>query len=347
MKAVFIGNDKSILSGVNADVAQRVRFYAQHFEQLSIVVFTLEKDKLAPIESGKLAVFPTCSTSRWNYFLDALEILAHLDYDLISTQDPFVAGLVGVLAKLLWHKKLNVQLNLDCFDTPYFRQENWQNYIFYWLGKFVLLFADSVRVVAKRMARGRKYFVASIPTDLKVFHQPPHTKVYNQIMMIGAYAPKNVPLFFSVARMFPQLRFVVVGPVDPKLGLEKIQPENVVLVGQKSHQEVRAIMAQSDIYLVTSNHEGMPISAVEAIAAGLPIVMTDVGMAGEIVVNGKIGGFISPVGDRDGLARAIEKLYHDKKLRRQLVLAGQENLFAHYTREQIMHQFVSGLKQTV
>lgn len=348
MKVLFIGNDKSIITGVNGDVRERMRVIAGHFNKLTIVIFTLKQDSLKPVVDGNLEVYPTNSLNRWFFVTDSLKIIKNLHVDLISSQDPFIAGLVGVIAKLLWHKKLNIQVNNDFFDPPYFRKENLQNDIFYWLGKFCLTFADSIRVMAKRMDKKGKYFVATIATDLDRFYQKPHSKIYGQIVTIARLAKqKNLPLLFSVAKAFPNFRFVVIGDGEEKNKLDKIKPKNVFLVGQKNHNEVRDIVKFSDVFLLTSDYEGWGICVAEGLAAGLPVIMTDTGCAGELVVDGKLGGFVISPGDYTGIIRAIKKLYESKKLRTVLVSRGQDNLYKNYSQTKIISQFVDGLKHTI
>ena len=346
MKVLFIGNDKSILTGENGDARERMKEYAKHFDKLSIVVFSLKKDNLKNLLEKNLEVYPTHSSSRWFFLFDAMVIIKNLKVDLISTQDPFIAGFVGVIAKLLWGTKLNIQLHNDFFDNPYFRSETPQNYIFYWLGKLNLLFADSVRVVNHRMIKDRRYFTAPVATDLKFFWSMPHKKIFNQVVTVSRLAKqKNLPLFFALAKEFPDKKFVVVGEGEERVNLEKIKPANVSLVGQKTREEVRKIFSESDIFVLTSNYEGWGLSVVEALAAGLPVVITDTGCAGE-VINNEIGGLVTDLGDKTDLVEGVRRLYVDRVLRKKLIVSGQDALFKNYSREKIMGQFIFGLKQT-
>ncbi len=155
MNVLFIGNDKSIITGENGDARERMRAYAKHFDKLFIVVFSLKNDDLPQVVENNLEIYPTNSLDRWFYISDSLKIIRRLKVDLISTQDPFIAGLVGALAKLFFKIKLNIQIHNDFFGSRYFRCENFQNYIFYWLGKFNLLFVNSVGVVSQRLKIGK------------------------------------------------------------------------------------------------------------------------------------------------------------------------------------------------
>ena len=72
--------------------------------------------------------------------------------DLISAQDPFITGLIGLFAKVKYSIPLNIQLHNDFFTNPYWQSESLQNRLFFFLGPLVLRFADSVRAVSPRIA---------------------------------------------------------------------------------------------------------------------------------------------------------------------------------------------------
>jgi glycosyltransferase involved in cell wall biosynthesis len=80
-------------------------------------------------------------------------------------------------------------------------------------------------------------------------------------------------------------------------------------------QEIAPVYAASDALLLTSANEGTPVVAIEALAAGVPVVATDAGGTRTVVDDGETG-FLSPVGDTSALAERIERLDADPSLRR-------------------------------
>ena len=72
-----------------------------------------------------------------------------------------------------------------------------------------------------------------------------------------------------------------------------------------------------DICVISSNYEGWNRVAIEAMAAGLPVVMTDVGCAGEVVRNGE-DGIVVPVRDQGALRDAIIRLYRNPSERERM-----------------------------
>lgn len=96
--------------------------------------------------------------------------------------------------------------------------------------------------------------------------------------------------------------------------------ERVELAGTRD--DVGQILAGADVFVLSSRSEGMPMSALEAMAAGLPVVATAVGGVPELVLEGETG-FLVPTGDAPALGHALERLLNDTDLRRRLGDAGR------------------------
>jgi glycosyltransferase involved in cell wall biosynthesis len=77
------------------------------------------------------------------------------------------------------------------------------------------------------------------------------------------------------------------------------------------------LLAQADIFVLPSHAEGLPMSLLEALAAGLPVVCSSVGGMPTAVTDGVEGFVVSP-GDIDALTEAIQRLLHDAELRARL-----------------------------
>jgi glycosyltransferase involved in cell wall biosynthesis len=86
----------------------------------------------------------------------------------------------------------------------------------------------------------------------------------------------------------------------------------------------------ADAFVLSSSTEGLPVSLLEAMAAGLPVVTSAVGAMPE-VVNGGGGGFVVPAGSIEGFAAAIDRLAGDAALRSDMGKAGRAHYLAHFT----------------
>ncbi len=90
-----------------------------------------------------------------------------------------------------------------------------------------------------------------------------------------------------------------------------------------SRSDVPRLLHSADIFLLTSVSEGIPLTVIEAMAAGLPVVATRVGGVPEIVEEGTTG-WLAPAGDDAKLADAVLRLAESLPLRRQMGLAGRQ-----------------------
>jgi glycosyltransferase involved in cell wall biosynthesis len=96
--------------------------------------------------------------------------------------------------------------------------------------------------------------------------------------------------------------------------------EHIALLGERS--DVAEQLAQSDVFVLASRSEGMPLSVLEAMAAGLPVVASSVGGVPELVVAGETGLLVPP-GDIDALADALRAILTNVGLRRAMGNAGR------------------------
>lgn len=97
--------------------------------------------------------------------------------------------------------------------------------------------------------------------------------------------------------------------------------DNVLLLGYRS--DIPNLLATMDIFCLTSFKEGLPISLIEAMAAGLPVVGTDVEGIRDVIIQNK-NGFIVPVDDVEELKNVLITLFKDKSLRNR---TGKESKF--------------------
>jgi glycosyltransferase involved in cell wall biosynthesis len=98
-----------------------------------------------------------------------------------------------------------------------------------------------------------------------------------------------------------------------------------------SRPDARRLMAAADVFVLTSRHEGMPLVALEAMEAGLPVVGTRV-IGTEEVVDDGVTGVLVPPGDAVALAGALADLLDSPGRRRRMGRAGRRRYLARFTR---------------
>lgn len=137
----------------------------------------------------------------------------------------------------------------------------------------------------------------------------------------------------------PDVHLMLVGPGDPseltalasRLGVA----DAVTFTGSRS--DVPDLLAAADIGLLTSDREGMPLAVLEYMAAGLPVVATDVGGLPEVVVAGDTG-FLVPRRDSAMLAARITELLENPSLARSMGERGRERQRAEFSRETMLRR---------
>jgi glycosyltransferase involved in cell wall biosynthesis len=114
-----------------------------------------------------------------------------------------------------------------------------------------------------------------------------------------------------------------------ELGIMK----RTLFLGYQEH--VAPYYAALDAMILPSGNEGTPVSAIEALAAGRPVVATRVGGLPDVVREGE-DGFLVSRGDVDELADRLERLAADEGLRRRMGEAGRERVLPRYSVERLI-----------
>jgi glycosyltransferase involved in cell wall biosynthesis len=136
---------------------------------------------------------------------------------------------------------------------------------------------------------------------------------------------------------FPDLAVVLVGDGPLREALEKRAAGlgvggAVLFPGHRG--DARQLLAAADVFVLPSRHEGMPLVALEAMEAGLPVVGTRVIGTEEVVDDGVTGALVRP-GDPAALVPALGQLLADPALRRRQGDAGRRRYLAGFTRERM------------
>jgi glycosyltransferase involved in cell wall biosynthesis len=136
-----------------------------------------------------------------------------------------------------------------------------------------------------------------------------------------------------VEKRITDVRLIIVGD-GPQFESIKNQVESmkldkyVIFTGRRS--DVKNILDILDIYLMTSLKEGMPISLLEAMGSGLPVVTSNVGDIKHAIVHGE-NGFIHEPDDISGFGDSILSLIKDKDLRLKIGISAQRTVKEKYS----------------
>ncbi len=156
---------------------------------------------------------------------------------------------------------------------------------------------------------------------------PPDAPV---VGILAALRPeKNHELFLAGAARIraarPDARFLIVGDGPQRPALEALANElgiapGVHFLGTRS--DVPELLAACDLVALTSHNEAAPVSILEALAVGVPVVAANVGSVSETVIDGETGRLF-PAGDLDAYVAAAFDVLADDQARTRMAGAGR------------------------
>jgi len=333
---LMISSDKKIFEEDSA-VRKRIQKYGALFDSLDVIVFTKRKYGFKKTQILKNTwVHPTNSLSRWMYVFDAIRMGKKIsNINMVTAQDPFESGLAGVFISRKLGTSLHIQIHTD-ITSSYFKRMSRINRARSILGKWVISEADCIRAVSRRIERGVevKYrpnagiSILPIFVNLKEFKKIEHKKhprFETTLLVVSRLEEeKNVQLAIRAlckARdVGNDAGLVIVGSggEEEKLKLLATELEVSEWVEFAGWQDPKEYYAVSDLVLVPSHYEGYGMTIVEALAAGVPVLSTDVGIAHEAgAIVAKEDGFEDALvewfknGPREG--RLLYKSYKSEK----------------------------------
>lgn len=350
MKILSIGNDRSIFDE-DAPIRARLLEQASLVSELHVIVFTPRREKFKKLSLGNhLTIHPTSSAGKYTYLQDAYHIgkdilhkekvggieKGHTKW-LVTTQDPFEAGVLGYALSRKFHIPLHLQLHTDPFSKAW-QQEKFSNHIRFIVARFLLRRAASIRVVSERTHRSvlalgvpeERLTKVPIFVDVEKFADAKPTfdlhqsySRYSQIILsIGRLQPEKnynglIRAFAKVHKAHPETMLLIVGSGperDRLLSIARSLEIHEAVAILPWARDVASYYKTCDIYVQPSLYEGWGMAVIEAMASGAPVVMSDVGCAGEVVRTEETGLVIKQ-GSEEELVYALDRLLSNNALR--------------------------------
>jgi glycosyltransferase involved in cell wall biosynthesis len=328
MKILSLGTDKSVIDP-QSKAYQRIAEYNSLVEDF-IVLTTSGNSKIVGF---------------FKLFYEAKNIIKSKEVDIITSQDAYFIGLISILLGQKFHKGVEIQIH------------GWEKFNFFrkYLAQFVLLRANSIRVVSQRLKKQlvtdfgvgeNKITVVPIFIDTSVKTDNIARNNPNPIFLTVSrlVSVKNIKLqidaMCEIVKKYPKAELWIIGDGPERCHLEEQINEfglakNVKLLGWQNPDQY---YASADVFLLTSNQEGWGLVVIEATSHGLPIIMTDVGCAGEVIKHNE-SGIVIPIGDKSRLIQAMEGMIKDKELRGRLAKGAMESLKKLPTKEETLRLY--------
>lgn len=159
------------------------------------------------------------------------------------------------------------------------------------------------------------------------------------LVFVGRLAGvKGVPVLLDalshLSRDIPDLRVTLIGDGPERADLET-HAQNlglgamVTFAGYRSQDEVAETLASADALVLPSFAEGVPVTLMEAMASGIPVLATRVGGISELVED-CVSGYLVPPGNVEALAARLRDLLSDPELRARMGAAGRAKVTADF-----------------
>lgn len=151
-------------------------------------------------------------------------------------------------------------------------------------------------------------------------------------------AEKGLPVLFEGLRTLAEkgyeFELTLIGDGADRQSLETLGHQlgigdRLVFAGYVGQDGVREFLQRSDVFILPSFAEGVPVSLMEAMACGVPVVATYVGGVVELVKPEQTGLIVSPA-DSSALCEALARFFDDFELRKKVSRLGREMVARHY-----------------
>jgi glycosyltransferase involved in cell wall biosynthesis len=325
----------------NSAFRKRILDYGSLFDKLHVVIYT--KPGFIEIDLGaRVHIVPTNSSIKFLALRDMYRVGAHIlkadTADWVITSQEEFTGAVCAFLKWRYGVPWQAQIHSDVFSS-YFRKFSAKNALRVFIALRLVRYATRIRVVGERMRIAIERIGVRTPVDvLPIFV---YTARFREIaemraqcssgsfdfifLMVSRLAPeKNIPMairaFAEIVKQFPKTTLRIVGDGPLRGELEKLSVS--LNLGSRIQFEgwqkvIDGYLKAADCFLSTSWYEGYGMNVVEAMAAGLPVITTDVGVTGDLIENGKTGLVVAP-GDENAFRTALIEIMSQEQLRAAL-----------------------------
>lgn len=378
MHVLMIGPSAEMLRQPHGDDVERHIAYAERIGRLSMVAYNPASAPLVPHEfSERLTIYPANARSRylfpWRAYRVAAQIHRADPVDVVSTQDPFACGLVGVLLKWRFGLPLNMQSHSTFFTNPHWiRERPVRNRVFNWLGRLLIQQADTHRLLTHYEKQvyinmgisADRIRVQSVPVRLDQFAAAvPDARLAELRAALNLAPGVPVALWVGLPVAFKHIdlllnAFALVHETLPTACLllagdftaypqyiARADPAYVRYAGRVSHAELPAYYALADLYVHSSYYEGVPRVFLEALAAARPIVSTRHVGAEAVIRDGETGLLTDHT--PEAFSAAILALLTDPARARAMGAAGRADVMDRFDYERGMRAIVQCYQDTL
>lgn len=282
----------------------------------------------------------------WLYFWNLLKIAKNCD--VIYAQGSLGAGLPAMLVSKILRKRLVIkivgdyaweqgvnQFGVKELIEPFQKKKyNWRVELIRKIQKIVVKSADKVIVPSeflKKIVRGWRVDEKKIEV------------IYNAFSKLDKIKPVKLDgeVIISAGRPEPWKGFDELKKIMPDL-LKENPRFKLVIATKLPHDELMGYFRTSKVFVLNSGYEGFPHIVLEAMACGLPVIVSNIGGNPEVVKNG-YNGLLVEYNNKEQLKDAILRLWRDKNLQEKFIENGKKTL-EKFKLEDMINKTIEALK---
>jgi glycosyltransferase involved in cell wall biosynthesis len=245
-----------------------------------------------------------------------------------------IVGAVGFMDPMSWMRYLNPRIDRIVCVAEAIRQ-----YFLNMRPKFLRMPPERPVTIHK----GHKLeWYTDEPADLTSVGIPQGAFV---VGCVANYRPrKGIEVLVEAMEQLPEdVHLLLIGRMDAERLTRRIEtsPAKQRIHRTGFREDAPSLSAACDVFcLPSTRREGLSRAIIEAMAYGVPPIVTDSGGSPELVVDG-VSGIVVPVNDRRAIADAIEQLYRDAEFRKRLGRAARERIGTAFRNEDTVQKTVA------
>jgi glycosyltransferase involved in cell wall biosynthesis len=306
---------------------------------------------------GRLAQF-------WFYVSKGVQLHRQKAFDCVMTYSHMTTGLMGVAVKLVTGAKLIVEI-VTSPDLVYithgpritFQERVMKLYSDFCLhlslglcNRAHLLYPQQLNKYPRLKNVCRSVFHEFVP----ISHVPPHQEDSGRYILLVGHpwylkgADRLIEAFRRLAPDFPDVKLKLLGWYPDRSQLDPLIDgcKQIELLQARPHPEALQVISRCEILVQPSRCEGLPRILMEGLAAGVPLIGSDVGGISYLVRDNETG-FVVPGGDPKGLEARMRQLLLDGNLRKRLGARGYQLAHSELNEQIYVERFTEMVAATV
>ena len=295
-------------------------------------------------------------TKKYPYFLNLEHILSDLEFDIIIIQLPLFLTTVQTLKMAEKLRKPTVVEVHGVYAHRGLAINLAQKMYLHIIGRWEFKKATLVRCLTKEDAQEiirygaplHKIRIVPNPVDTELF-KPSLNRDNNTLIWTGRMVPeKGLPYLIKALSIVvhedkhKEVRLLLIGDGSQRSFIIKLIKKynvqhNTFLLGILPRKKIAVHLSKASIFVFPSIREGMPISLLEALSSGLPVVGTRISGVRDLVIHGYNGLLVPPKNSR-ALATAISYLLENEDLRDRMSKNARKYIVANFDYQKVLPQ---------